>query len=112
MKISNHMKILFHAADTTKSDVLVDVFKDTMLRMNLSKSDCRGQCDDRTANTCESKNGVATQIRSLESCAIFIHCYGHALNSAIGNMIKGNKILRETLDNTYGISKLLQYSQK
>ena len=58
---------------------------------------------------CGSKNGAATLIRSLELRSIFIHCYGHALNLAIGDTIKGNKILWKTLGTTYEISKLLQY---
>ena len=65
-----------------------------MLRMNLSIQNCRGQCFDGAANMCGSKKGAATQITSVESRAVFIHCYGHALNLAIGDTIKNNKILR------------------
>ena len=61
---------------------------------------------------CGSKKGAATQITSVESRAVFIHCYGHALNLAIGDTIKSNKILRDTLDTTYEISKLLKYSPR
>ena len=39
----------------------------------------------------DQKKGLETQIRSLESCAIFIHCYGHALNLAIGDTIDETK---------------------
>lgn len=61
---------------------------------------------------CGVRNGVAAQISSEESRSIFIHCYGHALNLAAGETIKSNKILRDTLDTTFEISKLIKYSPR
>ena len=52
---------------------------------------------------------VAAQILSLESRATNTHCYGHALNLAASNTIK---ILRDTLDAAFEISKLLKHSPK
>ena len=100
------------SVNSITADALVSVFKDAMLRMNLSIQNCRGQCFDGAANMCGFKKGAATQITSVESRAVFIHCYGHALNLAIGDTIKSNKILRDTLHTTYEISKLLKYSPK
>ena len=40
------------------------------------------------------------------------HCYGHTLNLAIGDTIKQVKLLRDTLDTCFEISKLLKYSPK
>ena len=37
------------------------------------------------------------QICREEPRAVFIHCYGHALNLAAGDVIKQNKILRDAL---------------
>ena len=34
--------------------------------------------------------GTSTQICREESQAIFVHCYGHALNLAAGDTIKNN----------------------
>ena len=99
------------SVDSITANVLVSVFKDAMLRMNLSVQNCRGQCFDGAANMCGSKKGAATQTTSVESRVVFIHCYGHALNLAIGDTIKSNKILRDTLDTTYEISKLLNIHQ-
>ena len=39
---------------------------------------------------CGSRNGVATQIASEEPRAVFIHCYGHALNLAAEDTVKKN----------------------
>ena len=101
-----------HVVESIQADVLVEVLKDTMVRMNLSINNCRGQCYDGAANMCGSRNGVATQIASEEPRATFVHCYGHALNLAAGDTVKKNKVLRNTLDTTLEISKLLKFSPR
>ena len=58
------------------------------------------------------RNGVSAQISAEESHAIFVHCYGHALNLAVGDSIKNNSVLRDTLDTTFEISKLVKYSPR
>lgn len=59
-----------------------------------------------------AKKGVAKQLRDKESRTIYTHCYGHALNLAIGDTVKQSNIMRDALDTTYEISKLLKYSPK
>ena len=56
-----------------------------------------------------SRHGIAVQILQEESKAIFLHCCGHALNLAASDV---NKILRDILDTTAEISKLLKYSPR
>ena len=58
------------------------------------------------------RSGTAVQIMSEEPRALYTHCYGHALNLAVGDTIKQLKLLRDTLDVTYEISKLLKYSPR
>ena len=101
-----------HCVDSIGSDTLVATLKDTLIRMNVPISNCRGQCYDGAANMCRIRKGVAAQISSEEPRSIFIHCYGHALNLAAGETIKSNKILRDTLDTTFEISKLIKYSPR
>ena len=101
-----------HVVELIQANVLVEVLKDTMVRLNLSLQNCRGQCYDGAANMAGSRNGVATQIASEEPRAIFVHCYGHALNLAAGDTVKKNKLLRNTLDTTLEISKLLKFSPR
>lgn len=101
-----------HYVDSIKADTLVAVLKDVLLRLGLPLGDCRGQCYDGAANMAGAKSGVATQILQEEPRATFTHCYGHALNLAAGDTIKKNKILRNALDTTFEISKLLKYSPR
>ena len=94
------------------ADTLVAVIRDVLIRMNLSITNCRGQCYDGASNIVGAKSGVATQIKNNESRAILAHCYMHALQLAVGDTVKGIKISGNTLDTTYEISKLLKFSPK
>ena len=47
-----------------------------------------------------------------DQCRGTTHCYGHALNLAAADTIKQNKLLRDALDITSKISKLLKYSPR
>ena len=55
---------------------------------------------------------LVTQIKAEELRAIFSHCYGHSLQLAVGDMIKEVKNLKDALDTTSKISKLLKVSPK
>ena len=105
-----HLRL--YSLESTSADVLVTVIQDTLLRMNLAISNCRGQCYDGSKNMSGSRSGVATRITNLESRAPYTHCYGHALNLAIQDTVKGVKVMEDTLDTVYEITKLIKKSPK
>ena len=43
---------------------------------------------------------------------IHMHCYGHALNFAIGDTVKQSKVCRESLATAFENSKLIKFSPK
>ena len=43
------------------------------------------------------RNGVATQLCKEEPRAVYTHCYGHALNLAVSDAIKGSKVMKSCL---------------
>ena len=47
-----------------------------------------------------------------EPRAIRTHCYGHSLQLAVGDMVREVRNLRDAMDTTNEISKLLKYSPK
>ena len=59
-----------------------------------------------------SKSGVATALLLKEPRALYTHCYGHALNLAVQDMVKANKVLRDTLDIVEEMTKLIKKSPK
>ena len=94
------------------ADILFSTIKDVLIRLNLSFTRCRGQCYDGANNMRGAKNGVSKQIMGVESRALYTHCYGHSLNLAAGDAIKGCKVLQDTLDITFEISRLIKFSPK
>ena len=102
---------LYQVPDIT-ADTLVSAIKDTLIRINLSLKQCRGQCYDGASNMAGNLGSVAKKITNKEKRALFCHCYGHSLNLAALDAIKGCKVMSDALDTTFEISKLLKFSPK
>ena len=47
-----------------------------------------------------------------EPKALFLHCYGHALNLAVIDKVKGCQVVKEALDTAFEVSKLISFSPK
>ena len=102
---------LYHIADTS-ADAITSAIKDCLVRMNVQWKRCRGQCYDGAASMAGCRTGVASQILSIESRALYTHCYGHSLNLAMCDTIKKCKLTWDALDAAYEISKLIKFSPK
>ena len=57
-----------------------------------------------------SKSGVVIRMCAAEPRALFTHCYGHSLNLACRDAIKHCKLMRDALDTSYEIIKLIKKS--
>ena len=80
--------------------------------MNVNVANCRGQCYDGASNMSDARKGVAKLINQDESQPTYIHCYGHALNLAVGDCLKSSKICKDTLDTSFEITKLIKFLPK
>ena len=58
------------------------------------------------------KSGVATIIQSEEPRAVYTHCYGHALSLACSDSIKNYKCMKDALDTSYELVKLVKKSPR
>ena len=58
------------------------------------------------------KKGIESQILEEFPLALLTHCYGHALNLAVGVMIRAEQLLRDSRDTTSELSKLIKKSPK
>ena len=83
-----------------------------LTRFNIPLSNCRRQCYDEASNTNGHKKGVVSQILEESPLAFLTHCYDHALNSAIDDMIRAEGLLRDTIDTTSELSKLIKNFHK
>ena len=98
--------------EATSAGVIMSTIEDVLLRLNLNVSNCRGQCYNGASAMSGCKSGVATRLAALEPRALYTHCYGHALNLATQDALKGVKIMEETLDTVYEITKLIKKSPR
>ena len=96
--------------ERTNAEMIVSVVEDVLLRMNLSITNCRGQCYDGASNMSGIRTGVATRINALESRALYTHCYGHALNLAVQDTLKSIKVMEQCLEIVHEITKLVKKS--
>jgi len=102
---------LYQISDTS-ADTVVKFINDTLVRMTLRIKRCRGQCYDGAGTMAGAIRGVAAQIISEEPRALFTHCYGHALNWAASDSVMKCKIVKDAMDATFEIRKLIKYSPK
>ena len=59
-----------------------------------------------------SRNGVAARLRAEEMRAVYTHCYGHALNLAVGATLKQSKICCDAMEVAFEVTKLIKFSPK
>ena len=97
---------------TTCPNEIVQVIRDVLPRLEINISQCRGQFYDGASAMSGAKTGVATQIRNLEPWAIYTHCYSHSLNLASQDSVKKLPIMRDTLEITREITKLIKISPR
>ena len=70
-----------------------------------------GQCYDGAAAMKGEKGGLKTKIlKDFNPKALYVHCYGHALNLAVQDTIKQVKLVKDMLDTTYQLTKLIKKS--
>lgn len=74
--------------DKTDANTITIVLKDVVLALNLDIHRLRVQCYDGASTMSGAKSGVARQILEVEPRAYDTHCYGHALNLAVGDTIR------------------------
>ena len=98
-----------YQVESTKASELHYIIHDVLRRLNIAISKLRGQCYDGASSMSGTKSGVATRILEEEPRA---HCYGHALNLACSDAIKGCKLMRNALDTSYKIVKLVKKSPR
>ena len=100
------------STSNTDADSIVRELKDNLLRMHLKLNKCRGQCYDGCSTMYGSKSGVAVQIKSKEERVLCTHCYACSMNLAVGDTMKVCPVLKDTIDNTYELTKLVKMSPK
>ena len=56
------------------------------------------------------RSGVAKRLKDDKPRALYLHCHGYALNLATGDDIKTYKVVKDALEVTMEVSKLVKFS--
>ena len=98
-----------YQTSTTDAATLAALIKDVFMRLNVSMKKLCGQCFDGASAMSGYRTGVAKLISDIEPRAVFTHCYGHALNLAANDTLKQSKLMKDVLDTSREITKLIKY---
>ena len=93
----------------TNASTITDAIK-SILEMNLDIMNARGQCYDGASTMRGHRTGVVPAIKSINGKYLYTHCYGHALNLAVRDAIKGVKVFSDAFDTVKEICKLVKKS--
>ena len=96
----------------TRAETLFMVIKDLLIRCGLPLASCRGQAYDGAATMQGCVSGVATRFKELNTAAIAIHCCAHSYNLCLQDIGRKLTCIRDALDTTKEISKLIRFSPK
>lgn len=58
------------------------------------------------------RSGLVPRVQELESRAVYTHCYGHSINLAANDALTSSKLLKDALDMTREVTKLIKYSPR
>ena len=94
--ITDNMEVLeeligMYQVPSIGSETLAKVAKDALCRCNLPLSKLRGQCYDGASAMRGANSGIATRILAKEPRALYTHCYGHPINLAACDAIRGQR---------------------
>ena len=106
----NEEFIGLYAVDSIQALMLKEVIKDILTRLNLSVHKIRGQCYDGAATMAGCRNGLTKLMKDDEPRALYTHCYGHSLNLAACDAIRGSALMKNALEITHEVTKLVKLS--
>ncbi|XP_042232507.1 zinc finger MYM-type protein 1-like [Homarus americanus] len=112
-KLKAHEEFIgFKALENLDAFTMKTVIKDLLLQMNLSLEHARGQCYDGHSPTMGEMKSVAELMKQCEPRCLYFDCYNHSLNLASVECIMKVKLIKEALETTHEITKLIKRSTK
>ena len=102
---------LIHVEDVT-GEALLSTVKDSLVRMMLEFTNCRGQAYDGAANMQGKTKGVAARIQQEVPSAIHVHCLAHCVNLCLQDASRKSRIVRDALDLTGELTSFVRNSPK
>ena len=93
-----------------KSDTIVTAIKDSLIRIQLSLNNLRGQVYERASNMFGKNTGVSVQIAAEQPKALLTQCQRHLLNLGIKTTMTNSKQMKDVMGTVTEIISLVKYS--
>ena len=93
-------------------DTIFLTIKDALIRLQLSLTQCRGQCYDGASNMMGKRSGVAKKILECQPKAHPTHCYAHSFRLSDKDATSHCKILSDIMGNTNEVVQMIKFSPK
>ena len=102
----------YYQIPNIQSNTIMEVIKDSLIRLSLPISNVRGQTYDGASNMLGHKSGVARQIKEEQPKAFETHCHGHTLSLSVKEATKSSTLLNDVMDTVAEVTILVKYSPK
>ena len=102
----------YYKLPNIKSDTIVAVIRDSLIRFELPIQNLRGQTYDGVSNMMGKRSGIAQQVLKDQPKSRVTHCHGHSLSLAIKDANKLCSILNEVMGSVGKIIVLIKFSPK
>ena len=84
----------FFATASMEGEVLYELAKTTINKLDLRLENIIAECFDGAANMSGICKGLATRMKECSPLGIYVHCYGHLLNLALQDTMTEIETLR------------------
>ena len=94
-----HKKVIgLYCLECTTAEMVTATFENVLVSLNFRIDNRRGQWYDWASNMPGTKSGVAARLTTMETKAVHIYCYCHALTLTAQDAIRNPRIMGEGLD--------------
>ena len=101
-----------HEVPSSDAHTLTTIAKNAMEGLGLPLVKLRLQCYDGVSCMKGEESSVAQRIREEEPRAVYMYCYGHSINLAASDAVKWSKPIKNALEMTHEVCKLIKCSPK
>ena len=87
----------FYSTKSTEGEVLYELVKTAISKLELRLEDIVAECFDGAANMSGARKGLAARMKECSPLSIYVHCHGHRLNLALQDTMTTIEPLKKAL---------------
>ncbi|XP_028406200.1 zinc finger MYM-type protein 1-like [Dendronephthya gigantea] len=102
----------FYSTKSTEGEVLYELVKTAISKLELKLEDIVAECFDGAANMSGARKGLAARMKECSPLSIYVHCHGHRLNLALQDTMTTIEPLQKALGVIQSLHNFLEGSPK